>query len=264
MRLELRAGSVAFTAFVFCLSTAWADNASRGLEIARATKDRDAGFASYIAVAKMVLRDRSGTENVRDFIAKALEMKADGDRTSIEFQTPLDVKGMTVLTHAHREADDDQWLYMSANSRTRRITSSSRSGSFAGSEFSYEDLAGHVIEKNTYVYLRDEACPSAPERTCHVNEQHPKDPDSGYSKMVAWIDAQDYRAYQVRYYDRAELNSKTLVSSEFKLFEERFWRPMRMVMTNHRTGKSTEMKWASYDFKANLSASDMESFSLGH
>ena len=54
-----------------------------------------------------------------------------------------------------------------------------------------------------------------------------------------------------------------LVSSEHKLHDERFWRPMRMVMTNHRTGKSTEMKWASYDFKAKLTKNDMESFSLG-
>src|SRR5512134_1633714 len=91
-----------------------AGDAARGLQIARAAKDRDNGFASYIAIAKMILRDRSGTENIRDFTAKALEMEGDGDRTSIEFQSPLDVKGMTVLTHAHRAQDDDQWLYMSA------------------------------------------------------------------------------------------------------------------------------------------------------
>lgn len=263
MKFDFRVVALAAIALGFCATAALAEDAARGLEIARAAKDRDKGFASYVAVAKMILRDRSGTENMRDFIAKALEMAGDGDRTSIEFQTPLDVKGMTVLTHAHRAQDDDQWLYMSANARTRRITSSSRSGSFAGSEFSYEDLAGHVVEKNDYAYQREEPCPGALARTCHVNEQRPKDPDSGYSRMVAWIDTQDYRAYQVEYYDRAGMNSKTLASSDFQLFEGRFWRPMNMVMTNHRTGKSTEMKWASYDFKAKLEKNDMESFALG-
>jgi outer membrane lipoprotein-sorting protein len=248
MRLAIAIACVA-TLAAASATTTFAADATRGLAIAKAAKDRDNGFASYIAVAKMILRDKSGTENMRDFTAKALEMEGDGDRTSIEFQSPLDVKGMTVLTHAHRLQDDDQWLYMSANARTRRITSSSKSGSFAGSEFSYEDLAGYVVEKYEYSYLRDEPCPGAPDRTCHVNEQKPKDPDSGYSKMVAWLDTQDYRGYKVDYYDRSGLNSKTLVSSDFQLFENRFWRPMKMVMSNHRTGKSTEMKWASYNFK---------------
>jgi len=248
---------------VSILASQAAANPARGLEIARAARERDKGFTSYVATAKMILRDKSGTENIRDFVAKALEMPEDGDRTSIEFKTPLDVKGMTVLTHAHRASDDDQWLYLSANARTRRITSTSKSGSFAGSEFSYEDLAGYVVEKYDYNYLRDEPCPGASSRMCHVNEQKPKDPDSGYSKIVSWLDTRDYRGFKGDYYDRSGAHSKTLISSEHKLHEGRFWRPMRMVMTNHRTGKSTEMQWANYDFKAKLVKNDMEAFSLG-
>ena len=247
------------------ISAAHADEASKakGLEIARAAQDRDQGFGSLRSVAKMVLRDRSGTANVRDFTALALEVKGDGDQTSIEFDTPLDVRGMTVLTHAHRAGDDDQWLYLPAASRTRRITSGSRSGSFAGSEFSYEDLVGATVEKYTYNYLRDEACPGAADRTCYVNEQRPKDPESGYSRMVAWVDTQDYRGYKVEYYDRGGSLMKTLISSDFQLFDNKYLRPMKMVMTNHINGKSTEMKWASYDFKVNLTPEKMAPHSLG-
>lgn len=250
--------------FATASGVATAQDAAKGLAIARAAKDRDKGFTSYAARAKMILRDRAGTENVRDFIAKALQMPGDGDRTSIAFATPLDIKGMTLLTHAHADRDDDQWLYLPASSRTRRIASSSRSGSFAGSEFSYEDLVGHTIEKNDYLYLRDEACPGAPTRKCYVNEQRPKDPESGYKRMVAWVDTEDYRSYKVEYYDRSNALLKTLETSEFKLYETKYWRPMKMVMTNHRTGKSTVMLWASYDFNAKLTKNDMESFTLGH
>ena len=241
----------------------YAGDAAKGLEYARAAKARDDGFGSYRSAAKMFLRDKTGATNVRDFIALALEVSGDGDRTSIEFETPLDVHGMTVLTHAHKNNDDDQWLYLPAASRTRRITSGSRSGSFAGSEFSYEDLVGHVIEKHDYVWLRDEPCPGATDRMCHVNEQHPKDPDSGYSRMVAWLDSEDYRSYQVDYYDRSGAQIKTLIASDFKLYENRFWRPMKMVMTNHITGKATEMRWSSYDFKVHLTPEQMAPFSLG-
>jgi outer membrane lipoprotein-sorting protein len=249
---------------VFTTAAAHADAAAsaKGLQIAKAAQAADRGFGSYRSEAKMTLRDRAGTANHRDFIALALEVPNDGDKTSIEFQTPLDVTGMTVLTHAHPDRDDDQWLYLPAASRTRRITSGSRSGSFAGSEFSYEDLVGAMVEKYTYVYLRDEACPGAADRTCFVNEQRPKDPESGYSRMVAWLDTEDYRGYKVDYYDRGGRHIKTLVSSNFRLYEGKYWRPMRMVMTNHVTGKSTEMKWSSYDFKARLTSDDMAPFGL--
>ena len=262
MITRLCGSAVVAVAFVFA-PYAQAGDAAKGLEIARAAKARDEGFGSYRSQAQMILRDRSGTANVRDFIALALETKGDGDRTSIEFATPLDVRGMTVLTHAHSDHDDDQWLYLPAAARTRRIASGSRSGSFAGSEFSYEDLVGHSIEKNTFEWLRDEPCPGAADRMCHVNEQKPKDPDSGYSRMVAWIDTQDYRGYQVEYYDRTGAHMKTLVSSDFKLFENKYWRPMKAVMTNHLTGKSTEMRWASYDFKVHLTPEQMAPYSLG-
>ena len=253
-------------AAVFCAAAnlVAAQDLAKGLAIAQAAKDRDKGFSSYMASAKMILRDRSGTENVRDFIAKALQIEGDGDRTSIAFASPLDIKGMTLLTHAHTNRDDDQWLYLPASSRTRRIASSSRSGSFASSEFSYEDLVGHSIEKNDYAYLRDEPCPGAPTRTCYVNEQRPKDPESGYKRMVGWLDSEDYRTYKVDYYDRSNALLKTLESTNFKLHEGKYWRPMKMVMTNHRTGKSTVMQWASYDFAIKLKKNDMESFSLGH
>lgn len=254
---------LAAAAVLAVAAAADAADAQKGFEIAKAATDRNEGFGSYTAKSKMILRDRSGTENVRDFTAKALEMPNDGDRTTIAFDTPLDIRGMTVLTHAHPDRDDDQWLYLPANARTRRITSSSRAGSFAGSEFSYEDLVGHSLDKYTYSFLRDEPCPGATERTCHVNEQKPKDPESGYSKMIAWLDTQDYRSWQVEYYDRGEALLKTLVSSDYKLYEEKFWRPMKMEMTNHRTGKSTEMRWSSYDFKTAIDKNTMEPFALG-
>jgi len=127
------------------LQVAAAENGDRvrGLEIARKAEERGAGYKSYVAVGRMVLRDRAGATNVRDFVTSSLEMPDDGDRTRIEFNTPLDVRGMALLTHAHAKSDDDQWLFGPARTRVKRITSGSRSGSVAGSVFRYEDLGGH-------------------------------------------------------------------------------------------------------------------------
>lgn len=235
----------------------------RGIEIARKADERAQGYKSYVAEGKMILRDRTGTSNVREFTARALEMEDDGDRTEIEFATPLDVRGMALLTHAHSSRDDDQWLFLPALNRVKRITSSSRSGSFAGSEFSYEDLVGHVVEKNDYEYLRDEPCPGNPGRTCHVNVQIPKASDSGYSKLVGWLDTEDYRTYKVDYFDRRGALIKTMVSSDFRKYKDRYWRSHNVLMSNHQTGKSTVMEWAKYDFEAPVRSVELEPFSLG-
>jgi len=259
------------TGLAFCLATALANTAAaaeggdqaKGLEIAHKADARSKDYGSFVAEGRMVLRDRAGSTNVRDFVTSSLEMDDDGDRTRIEFSTPLDVRGMALLTHAHNRRDDDQWLYLPAMNRVKRITSNSRSGSFAGSEFSYEDLVGHVVEKNDYAWLRDEPCPDAADRTCHVNVQIPKADGSGYSKMIGWLDTEDYRTYKVDYYDRRGAQIKTMVSTEFRLYKDRFWRSHRMVMTNHLTGKSTTMEWAKYDFDQGVRPVDLEPFSLG-
>jgi hypothetical protein len=235
----------------------------RGMEIALEARKQAEGYGSYSAEGKMILRDRTGATNVRAFLTRSLERSDDGDRTEIEFRTPLDVRGLALLTHAHSARDDDQWLFLPALNRVKRITSSSRAGSFAGSEFSYEDLVGHVIEKNHYEYLRDEPCPGNTDRTCHVNVQIPKAADSGYSRLVTWLDAQDYRTYKVDYYDRRGAQIKTMTFSDYRKYKDRFWRAHGMAMTNHQTGKSTVMEWSKYDFETPVSAVELEPYSLG-
>lgn len=250
-------------AFAIPAVAAQGGDKERGLEIARKADKLGQGYESYMAEGKMILRDRAGTSNVREFVARSLEMKGDGDRTEIEFNTPLDVRGMALLTHSHTTRDDDQWLFLPALNRVKRITSSSRSGSFAGSEFSYEDLVGHLIEKNDYEYLRDEPCPGNPGRVCHVNVQIPKATDSGYSRLVGWVDTEDFRTYKVDYFDRRGALIKTMISSDFRKYKDRYWRSHNVVMSNHQTGKSTIMEWARYDFDMSIRSVELEPFSLG-
>ena len=265
MNLILKLALIGASVLALSLTASAAEQGDpeRGLEIARQAKARGAGYGAYLAQGRMVLRDRAGATNVREFAARSLEMTDAGDRTEIEFSTPLDVRGMALLTHSHATRDDDQWLFLPAMGRVKRITSSSRSGSFAGSEFSYEDLVGHVIEKNDYAWLREEPCPGVPDRRCHVNVQIPKAAESGYSRMIGWLDVEDFRTYQVEYFDRRGAHIKTMVSTDFRLYKERFWRAHDVVMTNHQTGKSTTMEWSRYDFDVAIRPVDLEPFSMG-
>ena len=124
-----------------------------------------------------------------------------------------------MLVHAHPESADDQWLYLPALKRVKRISSSNRSGSFMGSEFAYEDMTAQAVEK--FTYRRDEL-----------------------------------RVWKVEYYDRKNAHLKTLTLENYEQYLNRYWRAGVMTMVNHLTGKSTVLTWADYQFRTDLEDRD--------
>ena len=101
----------------------------------------------------MLLKNKKGQITERSMRSKIMEVKGDGDKSLIVFETPRDVRGIAVLGYAHKTETDDQWLYMPALKRVKRIVSKNRSGPFLGSEFSLEDLSFQEIEKFSYTPL---------------------------------------------------------------------------------------------------------------
>ena len=221
----------------------------KGLRIAEQASARDEGFGNFTAGMTMVLRDRQGRESVRRMRFKVLEVTGDGDKSLFVFDEPRDVRGTALLTHAHINADDDQWLYLPALKRVKRINASKRSGSFMGSEFSYEDMSPAEVEEYTYRYLRDEPCG---ELTCTVTEQVPLDRDSGYSRRIVWQDADEFRAWKIELYDRKDSHLKTLTLADYRQYLDRYWRAGEQTMVNHLTGASTVLKWSDFQFRNNL------------
>ncbi len=134
----------------------------KALRIVTEADEYDSGFQDSLSSSEMILRNKQGEETVRYFRGKTLEVEGDGDKTLFIFDSPRDVKGTATLTFSHKIGPDDQWLYLPALKRVKRITSDNRSGSFVGSEFAYEDLGSQEIEKYTdRVVIRDEECPNS-------------------------------------------------------------------------------------------------------
>ncbi len=231
----------------------------KGLRIAREAEARDKGFGNYSADQTMILRNKRGQESERILRISVLENEADGDRSLIVFNRPRDVKGTALLTHSHKTEDDDQWLYLPALKRVKRISSSNKAGSFMGSEFAYEDMTSQEIEKYTYRWLRDEPCG---DMTCWVSERTPVDKKSGYTRQVSWVDQDEYRVWKVEYYDRKNSHLKTLTVPSHQQYLGRHWRADEMLMVNHLTGKSTRLIWQNYSFGADLDESDFTKVSL--
>ena len=246
-------------AFLACLGAsplARAEGATpkeAGLEIAREASARADGFGNFTASQTMVLRNKRGQESLRQLRVKVLEVDGDGDRSMFVFDRPRDVKGTALLIHAHREAADDQWLYLPALKRVKRISSSNRSGSFMGSEFAYEDMGAPELEKFTYRYLRDEPCGDL---TCTVSERIPTDRKSGYRRQLVWRDRDELRVWKVEYYDRKDAHLKTLTLGGYERYLDRYWQAGEMTMVNHLTGKSTVLTWTDFRFRTGLDAGD--------
>ena len=231
----------------------------RGLEIAIEAKKRDLGWGDMSTDMTMILRNKEGQESVREMRLKSLEQDNDGDKSLTIFDKPRDVKGTAFLSFSHIQTADDQWLFLPALKRVKRISSRNKSGPFMGSEFSFEDLTSFEVEKYSYKFLRDEQFAGL---DCFVVEQYPTDKFSGYTRRVVWIDKEHYRAIKVDFYDRKNSLLKTLTFEEYNQYLGKFWRAHRSTMDNHQTGKTTVLTYPGYNFNVGLKDSDFNKNSL--
>ncbi len=231
----------------------------KGLAIAVEKDRRDNGFGDFTAEMTMVLRNRHGQESRREMRNKTLEVLDDGDKSLVIFDRPRDVKGTALLNITHKTGLDDQWLFLPALRRVKRISSANKSGSFMGSEFAYEDITSEEVEKYTYKWLRDEAFAG---QECFVSERFPTYKNSGYTRQVVWIDKAEYRILKIDYYDRKNSLLKTVLHKEHKKYLDQYWYPDEMFMENRQTGKSTRLSWKKYNFRQGLTDGDFNKNSL--
>ena len=217
-------------------SLSWAQTPEeRGLAIAVEADKRDSGWIDGRSDMVMILRNRQGQESVRELKVSSLEVEDDGDKSLTVFESPRDVRGTALLTYSHKVESDDQWLFLPALKRVKRIASRNKSGPFMGSEFAYEDLSAFEIEKYRFNYLKDDSING---QDVFVVEQIPTDKNSGYTKQTVWLDKAHYRPLNVEFYDRKDSLLKTLSFSDYKQYLNQYWRAHTMAMTNHQTGKT--------------------------
>ena len=241
---------------ITCLPDAYAESPEeKGLVIAEEMDRRDRGWKDQRADLVMILRNRQGQESRRALRISTLEVDGDGDKSLTVFGSPRDVKGTAFLSFTHATKPDDQWLYLPALKRVKRISSRNKSGSFMGSEFAYEDISSQEVEKYRYKWLRDETLDG---KKTMVVEYYPEYENSGYTRQVVWIDNEILRVLKTEFYDRKDALLKTLTMGDYRQYADRFWRAGAMRMENHQTGKSTEIQWSDYRFGTGLSERDFD------
>jgi len=222
--------------------------AMSNFEVAKKSDEVMSGFVDSISVMKMKLINASGQEKVRAMHMKVLEGKV-ADKSLMEFTTPADVKGTKFLNYEHVNKDDDQWLYLPALKRVKRIASKNKSGAFMGSEFSYEDLSAFNVKK--YTYTGEATVSLLNGKEIYIGESIPVSKYSGYTKLVSYVDKDSFLIQKIEYFDRKKKLLKTATFTDYKKFGE-VNRIGKIRMQNIQNDKTTILIWSEEKIKTGL------------
>lgn len=178
------------------------------------------------AVVKMILKDKSGKEKVREAI-----LKQKGPYKKLyRYTKPEKQVGIATLSLP----DDIIWLYMPAFKKAVKITLLSKSQAFTGTDFSYEDMSGSSYsERYTPRILQDN------DDKNYQIELMPKSVKSKYSKIILYLNKVHSYPIRMEYYDKNKVYFKR---ADYKYKKkEAYWYAEEVVMTNIKKEHSTEI-----------------------
>jgi len=213
--------------------------------IVRASRDRIKS-ESISTRSRMVITAKDGTTTERLVDQYAVDSAA-GTKTLIVFKKPASVAGTRFLTIENPGKTDDRWIFLPALGKVRRISSGEGSGSFMGSDFSYDDVssADRGVDEDTHTLLREETVDG---KACWVIEAKPKDPGYQYSRMVSWIEKDRSIGRKIEMFDKKGNLLKTLELGNIEDIQGRLTpRTTRMVNVQTKTSTTIEVEIMKYD-----------------
>lgn len=168
------------------------------------------------------------------------------------FREPSDVRRMTFLVWKYPEKEDDRWIYIPAVDLVRRVAASDKRSSFAGSDFTYEDISGRDISADTHRFLREEKLGS---NECNVIESTPKE-TLDYVRRIAWIDKATYLPLKEEYYDLqnelARVFSADRIENVASGGSGAIPTVTRRIMRNVKSGHRSEVTYKSVSYNVGL------------
>lgn len=203
--------TMVFFLILSTISAVFADK--RGEEIAKKMYDLKKAD-DMVGTTKMVLIDKDGNKQIR--VLKMFTKEGQyGTNSFAEFIEPADVKGTKFLTLVEKNGEDVQRLFLPALKKVRRIASDNKDGKFMGSDLYYFDMEDHDYEDFTYEFVAENEALNIKDyadKKFYIIKAIPKDPDSPYSYIKAWVSMENYFAYQTMPYDKKGIPEKIMIS----------------------------------------------------
>ena len=162
--------------------TVWAD--STGEQLARKVYDRPNG-GDATSVVSMALQDKGRSPRVRKMLVYRLDKRGGDVASLIRFLEPADIEGTGLLTIDEAGGDSNQWVYLPALDRVRRIDSGRKGGRFVNSDYFYEDLRDRKVDQDEHRIIGQETVNGV---SCQILESVPSERgNSVYGKRVSWL-----------------------------------------------------------------------------
>ncbi|MDR0448173.1 MAG: outer membrane lipoprotein-sorting protein [Treponema sp.] len=165
--------------------------------------------------SRWVITAKNGSVSERLIDQYTKDDSAGLSRVLLEFRQPANIAGTRFLSMDTGKGTGNQWIFLPSLGKVRRIAASEGSGSFMGTDFSYDDIASvdRDADLDTHTLLREENLNGKP---CHVIESRPKNSSYQYSKMVQWIDKSNKVSYKIELFDKRGTHIKTLEILELR------------------------------------------------
>lgn len=234
-----RPTSILFALLVSFAGACFAEAADdAGQQLAQRVYDRPDG-KDAVSQGVMALIDPGHEPRIRQMYVYRRDAGDGSVDSLIRFTSPPDIENTGLLTLDRAGDDTDQWIYLPALDRSRRIASSRKGGQFVGSDLYYEDLRDRPVDKDKHVLRGQEEIAGV---RCDVLESVPVDADNSvYGKRVSWIHPQTLIALRVDFYPKH--GDEPIKRSEVHRIEniQDYWTVMDSTMTDLKTGHKTRM-----------------------
>ena len=192
-------------------------------------------------------------ESSRSRVLTSLEKRyEDGQynmKSLLRFLEPKEVKGTGFLTWDKIGFDfDDQWLYIPALKKVKRIRAADKNRSFMGTDFSYEDLSGRDLDADEYELVGEGIIHGT---ECYQIKAKPREKGTQYSARIVWVDKENYLMKRVEFFNKKENRFKILdIPTHVKNGD--YWTATKMVMENLNKAHRTELEILEVDYDQGL------------
>lgn len=227
----------------------------KGLIIAKAVRQRDAGYGSAELRNQGVTKNIRGEERILLSRGYIYEKGADSAQKQLFiFDSPADIIGLAALVHVFPFAPQGQWTFIPELQRVKRVSGETYASSFLGTAFYNEDLtlSFPLVERYSYKYIRDEEYEGQP---CYVIDAFPLYDHSVYKRFRWWIDKKDLQFRKIDFYDLKDAHIKTLFLKDYKLYLDYWWRFSTVEMVDYQMNKSTVVTYT-WKLRAGLNEGD--------
>ena len=206
-----------------------------GLQIIQKVYDRPTGEDREGNLTMSLINSR-GDKRVRE-IKQFLKDFGKMEKKIMFFIAPADVYNTSFMNWSYDKIgkNDDQWIYLPALKRVKRISSDSKSDYFMGSDFTYDDLGVRKPSADTHKLLREK---EVDREMCYVVESIPKEKEYMYSKTISWIVKDKWIAKKKDFYDEDGDLLKTLTVEKSVIIKDFIvitLSEMHNVQTDHKT-----------------------------